>query len=61
MRFLNEIIERLVKNWLMEPKELFESPITDYHSTGLVGVMGEEQAKEVFILISDVQLKAVVG
>ena len=61
MRFLNEIIERLVKNGLMEPRELFETPFTDFHSTGLVGVVGEEQAKEVVSLISDVQKKAEVG
>jgi type I restriction enzyme R subunit len=61
MRFLNEIIERLVKNGLMNPGELFEAPFTDFHSTGLFGVMGEQQAKEVVNLISEVQKRAEVG
>jgi type I restriction enzyme R subunit len=61
MRFLNEIIERLIKNGLMNPGELFEAPFTDFHSTGLFGVMGEQQAKEVVNLISEVQKRAEVG
>ena len=61
MRFLNEIIKRLIKNGLMNPGELFEAPFTDFHSTGLFGVMGEQQAKEVVNLISEVQKRAEVG
>lgn len=50
-----------MKNGLMNPKELFEAPFTDFHSTGLFEVMGEQQAKEVVSLISDVQKRAEVG
>ena len=59
--FLNEIIERLVKNGLMNPNDLFEPPFTNYHDTGLPGVMGDELAKEVVSLVKDVEKRAAVA
>jgi type I restriction enzyme, R subunit len=61
MSFLNEIIERLVKNGLMNPKELYAPPFTDYHDLGLSGVMGDHLAKEVVRLVRDVEEKAGVA
>ena len=61
MSFLNEIIERLVKNGLMNPDELFEPPFTNYHDMGLPGVMGDELAKEVASLVKDVGKRAAVA
>jgi type I restriction enzyme R subunit len=61
MSFLNEIIERLVKNGLMNPKELYEPPFTNYHDMGLSGVMGDDLAKKVVGLVRSVEDSADVA
>jgi type I restriction enzyme, R subunit len=61
MSFLNEIIERLVKNGLMNPKELFKPPFTDYHDMDLLGVMGDDLAREVVSLVRGVEERAAVA
>ena len=55
MSFLNEIIERLVKNGLMNPKELYEPPFTNYHDMGLSGVMSDDLAKKVVGIVRSVE------
>lgn len=59
--FLNEVIEYLVKNGLMDPKEMYESPFTHYHNMGLTGVMGEDLAKQVVSLVRHVAENADVA
>ena len=61
MTFLNEIVEYLVQNGVMEPKELFESPFTHYHDLGLVGVMGDELGKKVVKIINNIKENAEVA
>ena len=61
INFLNEIIERLVKNGVMDPKELYQPPFTHYHSTGLSGVMGEDLAGKVVSLVRSVEETAGVA
>lgn len=61
MNFLNEIIERLIKNGVMDPNELYEPPFTNYHTMGLSGVMDEDLAKKVVTLVRSVEESAGVG
>lgn len=56
--FLNEVVEYLVKNGVMEPKEMFDSPFTIYHDKGVVGVMGEKIAKKVVSLVKKINRNA---
>jgi len=56
--FLNEVVEYLVKNGVMEPKEMFDSPFTMYHDKGVVGVMGEEMAGKVVDLVKRINSNA---
>ena len=56
--FLNEIIEYLVQNGVMEPKEMFDAPFTRYHDQGVIGVMGEEYAKNVIMLVTQINKNA---
>ena len=61
MSFLNEVIERLVKNGLMNPNDLFEPPFTNYHDQGLSGIMGDDMAKQVVSLVRGVEERADVA
>ena len=56
--FLNEVIEYLVKNGMMEPKEMFDTPFTHYHEQGVVGVMGAELAQNVIQLVTEINSNA---
>ena len=59
--FLNEIVEYLVKNGVMEPRELFDAPFNHYHDEGIAGVLGGELAKNVVELIQEINANAAVG
>ena len=59
--FLNEVVEYLVKNGVMEPKEMFDAPFTHFHDQGVAGVMGEEMAKNVVELVRAINANAGVG
>lgn len=37
--FINQIVEHLVHNGLMEPRDLFHSPFTEMHDQGVVGIL----------------------
>ena len=56
--FLNEVVEYLVQNGVMEPKEMFDAPFTHYHHMGLSGVMGEKVAKKVVKLVKKINKNA---
>lgn len=56
--FLNEVVEYLVKNGVVEPKELFDSPFTHYHDMGVSGVMGDKLAKKVIELVETINSNA---
>ncbi|SFF24387.1 DEAD/DEAH box helicase family protein [Nitrosomonas sp. Nm166] len=47
MTFLNEIVEYLVKNGVMEPRVIFETPFNHYHESGVVGVFGDELSRQI--------------
>ena len=48
--FINRIVEHLVHNGLMEPKELFEPPFTDMHDQGVIGVLPDAAQKVVDVI-----------
>ena len=56
--FLNEVIEYLVKNGTMEPREMYQSPFTLLNDKGVTGVMGEELAGEVVELVREINKNA---
>lgn len=37
--FINQIVNHLVHNGMMEPKELFNSPFSDLHDQGVIGMI----------------------
>jgi type I restriction enzyme R subunit len=58
---LNEVVEYLVKNGVMEPKEMFDAPFTHFHDQGVTGVLGEEMAKNVVELVRAINANASVA
>ena len=51
MTFINSIISYLTKNGMIEKKMLFESPFTNVHDQGLLGVFDDADATKVIKLI----------
>ena len=47
MVFLNEIVEYLVRNGVMEPRAIFETPFNHYHELGVVGVFGDALSRQI--------------
>lgn len=58
--FINRIVDHLVHNGMIEPKELFEPPFTDLHDQGVVGVLPDD-AKRVVAVIETINSNAVVA
>jgi len=52
--FLDEVIEYLVKNGVMEPKVMFDSPFTNINDQGLLGVFGEDKSKKIIELVLNI-------
>lgn len=61
MAFLNEIIEFLVRNGTMEPKTLFETPFTNIHHSGIVGVFNDNMSNQVINLVRHINRNAGMG
>jgi len=59
--FLNEVVDYLVKNGVMEPKLMFDTPFTYIHDQGLIGVFGENMSKKVVDLVRHVNDNADVA
>lgn len=59
--FLNEVVDYLVKNGVMEPKLMFDTPFTYIHDQGLIGVFGENMSKKVVDLVQHVNDNADVA
>ncbi|MBK7362154.1 MAG: hypothetical protein IPJ01_07625 [Micavibrio sp.] len=58
MTFLDEIVEYLVKNGMMEPRALFDTPFTHINDQGVVGVFGESGSKKVIDLVQHINENA---
>lgn len=59
--FLDEVVEYLVKNGIMEPKVMFDSPFTNINDMGLLGVFGEDKSRKVLELVNRINNNANVG
>ncbi|MFC1536857.1 DEAD/DEAH box helicase family protein [Pseudomonadota bacterium] len=60
MTFINQIISYLTKNGTIDKKMLFESPFTNIHDQGLLGVFDDAAATKVIKLIDHVNDNALV-
>ncbi|MCU7805661.1 MAG: DEAD/DEAH box helicase family protein [Candidatus Thiodiazotropha sp. (ex Lucinoma borealis)] len=49
--FLDEVVAYLVKNGVMEPRVMFDTPFTHIHDQGLIGVFGEDMGRKVVELV----------
>jgi type I restriction enzyme R subunit len=49
--FLDEVVDYLVKNGVMEPKTMFETPFTHAHSKGIAGVFDNDNSIKVIELV----------
>lgn len=58
MTFINTIITYLTKNGIIDKTMLFESPFTNIHDQGLLGVFDDAQATKVIKLIDRVNENA---
>lgn len=56
--FLNEIVEYLVKNGIMEPRTIFETPFNHYHELGVAGVFGDALSRQIVESIQRVNQNA---
>ena len=61
MTFLNEIVDYLVKNGVMEPKTMFDSPFTNINDQGVIGVFGENDSKKIIELVRHINENAGVA
>ncbi len=61
MHFIDNIIQFLTKNGTIDPERLFESPFTNRHDQGLVGVFDDAQAGKIIQIIKEVNGNAGVG
>lgn len=58
--FINQIVDHLVHNGMMEPNELFNSPFSDLHDQGVIG-MFQDDAKKVVSVLEAINGNAVVA
>ena len=59
--FLDEVVNYLVKNGVMEPKTMFETPFTNINDQGVVGVFGEKESKKIVETIQQINRNADVA
>ena len=61
MRFIDNIIRFLTKNGTIDPARLFESPFTNLHDQGLLGVFDDAQAGKIVRIIEGINGNAGVA
>ncbi|MBC8031228.1 MAG: DEAD/DEAH box helicase family protein [Pyrinomonadaceae bacterium] len=59
IRFIDQIIDYLTQNGVMDPSLLYEAPFTDYNSTGLDGVFGNDDATGIVSVLDSIRRAAV--
>ena len=59
--FINQIINYLTLNGIMEPGVLFETPFTDIHDNGIVGVFNPDDAEKIVTIISGINNNAIAA
>lgn len=60
IEFINLIVDYLTENGVMEPDRLYESPFTDIHSQGPVGVFSVDKADQLQDVLREIRQSAVV-
>ncbi len=60
-RFIDNIIQHLTRNGTIDKAMLFQSPFTDRHQEGLIGLFDEGQTRKIIQLLDQVNQKARVG
>ncbi len=55
------MVEYLVQNGVMEPKEFYDAPFNHYHDAGITGVLGGDLAKKVVELVQEINKNAAVA
>ena len=60
IELINLIVDYLTENGVMEPDRLYESPFTDIHSQGPVGVFSVEKADQLQDVLREIRQSAVV-
>lgn len=59
--FLDEMVNYLVKNGIMEPKVMFDTPFTNINDQGVLGVFGESESKKIIETIRKINRNADVA
>ena len=59
--FLDEVVNYLVKNGVMEPKTMFETPFTNINDQGVVGVFGESVSEKIIETLKHINRNADVA
>ena len=58
IRFVEMIIERLRRNGVVEPGQLYEPPFTGIHYEGLDGAFGDADAQAIVEIVEEIHLRA---
>ena len=58
IRFVEMIIERLTRNGVMDPSQLYEPPFTSVHHLGVDGAFGDSDAQRIVDVLRDVSRMA---
>ena len=58
LEFLNMMIDHLTERGVMDPRLLYESPLTDLDPLGVAGVFKEGEVVELIQILRDVQGRA---
>ena len=58
IRFVEMIIERLTRNGVVEPGQLYEPPFTGIHYEGLDGAFGDSDAQAIVEIVEEINLRA---
>jgi type I restriction enzyme, R subunit len=59
IEFVNLIVDHLIKNGVMNPELLYESPFTDLNPLGPEGIFNSTQVDELISLLSELRSRAV--
>jgi type I restriction enzyme R subunit len=57
--FVNPVVQELTQAGVMEPNRLFQSPFTDLHAQGPLGVFPPATAAAMVEVPADIKLRAV--
>ncbi|MDI9819827.1 MULTISPECIES: type I restriction-modification enzyme R subunit C-terminal domain-containing protein [unclassified Legionella] len=59
--FLDEIVEFIVRNGIMDPNVLFETPFTNIHSSGITGIFDDDKSRRILNVVRHINKNAGLG